>query len=114
MRLHDLAAGRGELRLILRKAGPHLRRLADELRAKALSVGAAGHLLLHRRAVLCGRLRDAGADEGKSESGGFQRGRLGHGSTFSIGLGLKFESAENLVQIRFGVDPMFMAVSLTY
>ena len=88
MRLDHRAAGRREFCLVLLEAGAHLRRLADELRAEALGIGAAGHLLLHRRTGLGGSLREGRDHEGESESGGFHRG-VGHGSTFSMGVGVK-------------------------
>src|SRR6266581_770526 len=83
-------------------------------RAAAGDVCAAGHLLLHGRAVLRGGLRDARDHESKREGGGFDRRGFGHGSTFSIGLGWKFESAQNLVQSRIAVDPMFMVIGRRY
>lgn len=90
VRFDDRAAGRGQLRLVLLEAGAHLRRLADELRAKRRGVGAAGHLLLHGRTGRGRSLRNARDQDGQRESGGFQivglgvEG-LGHGSTFGLG-----------------------------
>src|ERR1700758_3841702 len=102
MGFDDRAARRGQLRLVLLEAGAHLRRLADELRAKRLGVGAAGHLLLHARAGLGRGLRNARDHNSERDGGGFQIDgpgiagldierldierldieRLGHGSTF--------------------------------
>ena len=66
---HDLAAGDGELRLVVAQTSLHLRRLADELRAHGLSIATTGHLLLHRRRDLRHRLGHARQQEDSRDGG---------------------------------------------
>ena len=66
---HDLAAGDGELRLVVAQARLHLRWLADELRAQRFGIAATGHLLMYARRNLRHGLGQARQQEDTCDSG---------------------------------------------
>src|SRR3954454_19985288 len=104
--LHDLAAGFGELGLVLAQAGVHLRRLADVLGAELAGVAAARHLLACGRTGLRERERRAAKQDNERDINGFR-----HGSPFDALKirKLQFRSGRKLIEAGSAVHAMFMA-----